>query len=69
MKRYHHNPEQFDALQKDLTAIGQRLLAIGFENPADDQQMIRHHAYLRGKFDQLKDLLEDNYPDPTQPKE
>ena len=67
MHRYHHSQEQRDNLVLDLQVVGQRLLAIAFEDPKNDEQSIRHHAYLRGKFDILKDLLEDNYPEPETP--
>jgi hypothetical protein len=49
-----------------LQETGQRLLALKFDNPTQDQQIIRAHAYLTGKFEQLKQLFEDVYPDPEQ---
>lgn len=66
MQRYRHSQEQRDNLLADIQIVAQRLMAVAFDSPASDEQNIRHHAYLRGKFDLLKDLLEDNYPEPEQ---
>jgi len=68
--RYNHSQEQQAHLIRDLQETGQRLLGFAFESPETDGQNIRHHAYLRGKFDQLKLMLDDNYPNPEiQPTE
>lgn len=64
MRKYNHSPEQIDQLVAELQVLGQRLLAINFDSPDTDQQNIRHHAYLRGKFDATKDILEDDFEQP-----
>ena len=66
-KRYHLSSEQQTAFVTDLEAVGRRLLAITFDAPDTDHQNIRHHAYLKGKFEQLTSILEDSFPDPEQP--
>lgn len=38
-------------------------MTLNFEDPKNDEATIRHHAYLRGQFDNVKMLLEDEWPD------
>lgn len=61
--RYNLNENQKAAILEDLQEIGKRILGINFTAAADDAQNIRHHAYLKGKFDAYRDILEDNFPD------
>lgn len=69
MKRYYLTPEQQDQIGKDITDIGRQLLAIKFEEPSSDEKMIRHHAYLTGKFNFCQQLLEDEFPEPDKTTE
>ena len=71
MQLHNHSPEQQQVLDAQLNEVIHRLLTVSFENPANDQQMIRHHAYLRGKYDTLVAIRMDNYeaPEPIQPSE
>lgn len=64
MIRYNLTQEQKETLADDTRSTGLDILNINFTDPATDQQLIRHHAYLRGRFDTLKEILEDNFPDP-----
>jgi hypothetical protein len=64
MRRFNLSQEQQQQLLLDMQETGQRILAVVFDNPANDDITIRHHAYLRGKWDQLRTIYEDNYPDP-----
>ena len=63
MQMYHLSPEQRQFCSERLTQVGQQLLAIDFSNPEQDARAIRYHAYQKGKFDMLKELLEDNFPE------
>jgi len=36
-----------------------------FNEPEKDQLIIRQHAYLKGRFDTLTQLISDEYPDPV----
>lgn len=64
MIRYNLTPVQQQTLAEDIREISIKLLNINFDTPENDQQLIRHHAYLRGSFDALRTVLEDEYPDP-----
>jgi hypothetical protein len=64
MRRYNLNQEQQAQVIHDVQEVGKRLLGLAFEKPENDQANIRHHAYLRGKFDMLTDILNDIFPDP-----
>jgi hypothetical protein len=46
--------------------VGQQLLNVKFDDPAVDERMIRYHASLSGKMEIIKQLIDDNYPDPQQ---
>lgn len=63
MHKFNHTPAQQDALVAELQAIGQRLLTLSFPDPKTDDQVIRHHAFLSGKFAAVKEMLEDDYPE------
>lgn len=63
MQLYHLTPQQQQVCSERLTQVGQVLLNIDFSNPEQDQKAIRYHAYQKGKFDMLKELLEDNFPE------
>lgn len=62
MARYNLTPEQQQTLIADLQEGGQKILALTFPDKATDEQVIRHHAYLRGGFDYIKQMLEDQTP-------
>lgn len=66
MPRYNLAPEQQQQLIVDLQDAGQRILALTFPSKETDEQVIRHHAYLRGGFDFIKQMLEDKTPEATQ---
>jgi hypothetical protein len=40
------------------------VVQINFDDPAEDGKAIRRHCYLKGKIDQLVEMLRDDYPDP-----
>lgn len=63
MQMYNLSPEQRQFCSERLAQVGQQLLAIDFSNPEQDARAIRYHAYQKGKFDMLKELLEDNFPE------
>lgn len=70
-KLFFHNDEQQRALMGLVRDVAQKLVATNFQNPADDQQNIRYHAYLKGKMELLTSLLQDDFeveqpPQPTQ---
>lgn len=58
--KYNLSQEQQQCLLVDLQEVGQRILKLTFPDPSKDQEVIRHHAYLRGMFDYIKAQLEDN---------
>jgi len=64
MKLCNHTPEQQQILLGILQTIGKELIGVTFSDPKDDQQIIRHAAYMRGKFDMAKELLEDDFEVP-----
>jgi len=64
MQLHNHSPEQRDVLVAKLNEVIQRMLQVEFSTPANDQQMIRHHAHLRGQYDTLLALIQDNYEAP-----
>ena len=61
MQLHNNSPEQRAVLTDMLNEVIQRLLALNFTDTKTDQEMIRHHAYLRGKYDLLVGQLQDNY--------
>lgn len=71
MKIFNFNEAQQTKLLEQVQAIGKQLLQITFQTPAQDHEMIRHHAYLRGQFDILTQLLDDDFaaPEPQQSQE
>lgn len=69
MKQYNLTQQQTTVVAAQINDIGRQLILINFQDPALDQQTIRHHAYLSGKFAVLKALLEDDFPEPeTKPE-
>lgn len=62
MHKYHHSNDTQVTLVAELQEVGRRILAINFQDSTKDQETIRHHAYLRGKFDAINDILTDDYP-------
>lgn len=71
MLLHNHSPEQKAVLVEMLNATISNLLSVSFEVPANDHQLIRHHAYQKGRYDLLVSMLQDNYeaPEPLQPPE
>ena len=65
MRRHNHSPEQQQVLLADIQEVGKRLLGMQFNEPERDQLIIRQHAYLKGRFDTLTQLISDEYPDPV----
>lgn len=66
MQVHNHSPEQQEVLKRLIEQKGQQLLGMRFNEPKDDDLMIRQHAYIKGQFDLLVDLMNDNYPDPKE---
>jgi len=64
MQIHHHNPEQVAVLTNMINVVIQKMLAVEFSDPANDQRAIRHSAHLRGQYDTLLSLLQDDYPAP-----
>jgi hypothetical protein len=64
MQRLHLTPQQQEVFQELLSNFGHQLLAISFEEPEKDQQMIRYHANTKGRVDMLTFILNDNWADP-----
>lgn len=64
MKIFYFNPEQESHLQQLAAQVGRDLLQLDFPDPAQDAQTIRRHAYLKGKFELLNELVADSFPDP-----
>lgn len=67
MKLLYHTEAQTNALVGLVRDCAQRLIALNFNNPVDDNATIRHHAYLKGKLDLLQAMLVDDF-DVEQPK-
>ena len=63
---HKHSPEQQALLQQLLVQFAGELVAFNFSNPEHDAQMIRAHAYKRGQYDIVQQLLADSYPDPSE---
>lgn len=70
MQLYRLSSEQQEVVKQRLIEVSQQLVNAEFTDPAQDQRMIRFLAYQKGKFDMLRELLEDNFPetDYTQPE-
>lgn len=64
MKILNLVPSQLAHLQQRHNEVALQLLNIDFESPDTDQQMIRHHVYLKGKLAMLAELIEDEYDQP-----
>lgn len=67
MRLFNNTPEQQNAIIGMMQDLGRQLIAITFSDPATDQQVIRHQVYLRGKFDMLKTIFEDEFEAPELP--
>lgn len=63
MHKYHLNSEQQAQILRDLEDTAKRIIGINFANPEQDQPAIRHHAYLMGKLEYQKQMLDDEFPD------
>lgn len=63
MQLYRLSSEQRMVFAQQLQETGLRILGVSFSNPEDDQRNIRHQAYLTGKFELLKDILQDDFPE------
>lgn len=63
MQMYRLSPDQQAFLRERLIQVGQQLLAIDFTDPAQDARMIRYHAYQKGKYDMITEMLQDNFPE------
>ena len=64
MQIHFHSPQQQEVLKSLLSDVVQKLMAIRFEDPKVDEQMIRYHAALSGKYELLFQMLTDDYPAP-----
>jgi hypothetical protein len=63
MQLYRLNPEQKQVFLQQLQEVGQRLLNVSFSDPKADEANIRYHASLTGKFELLKLIIEDDFPE------
>lgn len=61
MKMLNNTKEQQDVLVQLLTTAAKRLTAFEFNEPDSDQRNLRQHAFIKGQFDLLKTLLEDDF--------
>lgn len=64
MKLFHFSEEQQHQLRTLAADTGKELLQLNFSDPGQDQIAIRRHAYVKGKFELLSVLLEDDFPEP-----
>lgn len=68
MKLFFHNDEQKNALIGLMRDCAQKLVGVNFKNPAEDEENIRYHAYLKGKMELLQSLLTDDFDvEPQEP--
>lgn len=65
MKILNLTPAQQHHLTEMLSVIMTQLISFQFNDVTQDQVLMRQHAYLKGKFDTLKLLLEDNFEVPA----
>lgn len=65
MQLFHLTEFQKGLLADQMRETGTRLLALNFQNPADDQATIRHHAYLKGKLEAFQLIFDDNFEHPN----
>jgi len=63
MKLLNFTPMQEHLLSQAAKKVGEELLSFNFQDPAQDQQSIRRHAYLSGKWELLNELLADEFPE------
>lgn len=64
MQLHNHNESQRKVLTDLLTHTANELVQFVFGDPSKDEEAIRAHIYRRGRFDILKQLLDDEYPEP-----
>lgn len=64
MHRFNHNPEQQGQLKELMIAVAQELLSLNFIDPTEDHKRIRRHAWLKGRYELLQTLLDDDFPEP-----
>ena len=69
MHLYHLTSEQQGHLSEEVRSVMQQIMAINFDAPAQDEQNIRHHAYLKGKLATAMKLLEDDFQSPDHTEE
>lgn len=69
MRRHNHSLEQQQLLISLLQDIIGKLVQIDFDKSDEDQNRIRAHAYLKGQYTVLNQLLADEYPYPEQPNQ
>lgn len=69
MHKYHHSPEQHSLLLEEVREVMHQLMAINFDKPEEDEQNIRHHAYLKGKLAMSQKILEDEFQPPDHTNE
>lgn len=67
MKLYKLTAEQEQVFAERMRQVGSNLLQVTFVDPEKDTRTIRYHAAQFGKFELLKEILEDNFPDPEAP--
>ena len=65
MQIHFHSPEQQSKLIAMMQAVLSNIAGIVFSDPKEDEKMIRYHASQTGQLELLKQLYEDNYPDPN----
>ena len=63
MQLFNLNNDQKQVLAGLLQDIGTRLINLNFSDPSHDDRNIRPQAYLTGKFELLKLILEDDFPE------
>lgn len=64
MKLFNHTAEQQANLVELLKNSGQKLTGFMFNDVAKDQEMLRQHAYIKGQYDLLITLLNDDFDVP-----
>ena len=69
MHKYHLNQEQQSLLVDEVREVMHQIMAINFDKPDEDEQNIRHHAYLKGKLAACQKILEDEFQPPDHTNE
>lgn len=65
MQLFHLSDHQKMLLADQMREVGTRLLALNFQDPAQDGATIRHHAYLKGKLEAFQLVYDDNFEPPN----